>query len=73
MSSAFTGSPTTYRVSATFTQAANWGTSSATVPIIVITTKAATTFRINTYNRAGAALVAPAGGVTIDWIAIPTN
>jgi hypothetical protein len=43
------------------------------VPIIVITTKTATTFQIHIYNDTGAALNAPTGGVTIDWIAIPTN
>jgi hypothetical protein len=75
MSSAFTGSPTTYRVTATFTQAVVWNATSgsAYVPIIVITTKTATTFQIHIYNDTGAALNAPTGGVTIDWIAIPTN
>ena len=73
MSSAFTGSPTTYSVTATFTQAGAWGSSSSTVPILVITGKTATTFVINSDNDSGTAITAPSGGVTVNWIAMPAN
>ena len=73
LSSAFTGSSTNYPVHATFTKAGNWGTDSAHVPLLVITGKTATQFTIGSVSRTGAALNAPTGGVTIDWIAIPVN
>jgi hypothetical protein len=77
MSSAFTGSPTNYRVVATFTQTVDWNSGSGypadSVPLIVITTKTATTFHIEIHSYSGATVNAPTGGVTIDWIAIPTN
>jgi hypothetical protein len=71
LNSAFAGNPTNYEVAATFTQALNWG--GVDVPILVVTSKTATTFVINSVNPQGAALNAPAGGVTVDWHALTNN
>lgn len=73
MSSAFPGSPTDYKVTATFSKTGvNWG--SSTVPIIEISsTRTSTVFTITTDNDSGGTVDAPTGGVTIDWIAIPSN
>ena len=74
MSSAFTGGPTNYRVTATSTQAGNWGAvAPSNVPLLVISTKTATRFVISSFNLQGTALNAPAGGVTIDWQALAHN
>jgi len=73
MSNPFSGSPTTYVVTATLTKIVNWGTDTTALPIFVITGKTATTFVINSVNLSGTAVAAPTGGVTIDWIATPVQ
>ena len=70
---AFTGSPDNYSVTATFSQAVNWGTDNSTVPVLVITSETVTGFTIEVVNDTGGALKAPSGGVTVNWIAIPQN
>jgi hypothetical protein len=70
---AFTGSPDNYSVTATFGQAANWGSDNSTVPVLVITSETVTGFTIEVVNDTGGALKAPSGGVTVNWIAIPQN
>ena len=70
---AFTGSPDNYSVTATFSQAANWGSDNSTVPVLVITSETVTGFTIEVVNDTGGALKAPSGGVTVNWIAIPQN
>jgi hypothetical protein len=70
---AFTGSPGNYSVTATFTQAVNWGNDNSTVPVLVITDESVTGFTIEVVNDTGGAIKAPSGGVTVNWIAIPQN
>ena len=70
---AFTGSPGNYSVTATFTQAVNWGNDNSTVPVLVITSETVTGFTIEVVNDTGGAIKAPSGGVTVNWIAIPQN
>ena len=70
---AFTGSPDNYSVTATFSQAVNWGSDNSTVPVLVITSETVTGFTIEVVNDTGGVLKAPSGGVTINWIAIPQN
>jgi len=70
---AFTGSPDNYSVTATFSQAVNWGTDNSTVPVLVIASETVTGFTIEVVNDTGGALKAPSGGVTVNWIAIPQN
>jgi hypothetical protein len=70
---AFTGSPGNYSVTATFTQAVNWGNDNSTVPVLVITSETVTGFTIEVVNDTGGAIKAPPGGVTVNWIAIPQN
>ena len=70
---AFTGSPGNYSVTATFSQAVNWGSDNSTVPVLVITSETVTGFTIEVVNDTGGVLKAPSGGVTVNWIAIPQN
>jgi hypothetical protein len=70
---AFTGSPDNYSVTATFSQAVNWGSDNSTVPVVVITGETVTGFTIEVVNDTGGTLKAPSGGVTVNWIAIPQN
>ena len=70
---AFTGSPDNYSVTATFSQAVNWGSDNSTVPVLVITSETVTGFTIEVVNDSGGTLKAPSGGVAINWIAIPQN
>ena len=70
---AFTGSPGNYSVTATFSQAVNWGNDNSTVPVLVITSETVTGFTIEVVNDTGGALKAPSGGVTVNWTAIPQN
>jgi hypothetical protein len=70
---AFTGSPDNYSVTATFSQAVNWGSDNSTVPVLVITSETVTGFTIEVVNDTGGALKAPSGGVTVNWTAIPQN
>jgi hypothetical protein len=70
---AFTGSPDNYSVTATFSQAVNWGSDNSTVPVLVITSETVTGFTIEVVNDSGGTLKAPSSGVTVNWIAIPQN
>ncbi len=70
---AFTGSPDNYSVTATFSQAVNWGSDNSTVPVLVITSETVTGFTIEVVNDTGGVLKVPSGGVTVNWIAIPQN
>ena len=72
MSSAFTGSPTNYRVALSMTNAPNFGGGSGW-GYLDVSGKTATTFVINLDTSAGANQAAPTGGVVVDWIAIPNN
>jgi hypothetical protein len=69
MSSAFTGSPTNYRVTLTITNNPNFGA----FRYLSVGGKAATTFVITLRDNAGNAQNAPAGGVAIDYISIVNN
>ena len=67
LSSAFSGSPTTYRVALSFANAPALGSDAG---YLEVTGKTATAFTIRLETSAGADATAPSGDVQVDWIAL---
>ena len=68
LSSAFSGSPATYRVALSLANAPALGSDAG---YLEVTAETATAFTIRLETSSGTDATAPSGGVAVDWLALP--
>ena len=73
MSSAFTGSPTNYRVALDFTNSPDLGVLNTGWGYLAVEGKTATTFTVTRYATETGAATAVPEAITFDWVALPNQ